>query len=357
LITHSYGAVEVPKKAVDDDKPEKEVIDDTEQKRLEQEERDKAKIERAHLLSISSNINVYPVLTPYNAHTDWVYNTQGGNVVPVEGLKNINSTEIYYGDGTDKEVLMFARTLAKKSTSSYNNTLREELAAAKAPIFPATGGADSDFTLNFGLIADSYYNRYSTEHASLCTIFRIPKTHMKHMKGFRHINEFFLRKEGNQITMATALIRWNTARILKAMLEPYKEMELDTLDQLPSIRNRLYAIRSYVTDNYSLIGKNDFQEELVSQLNRLTTLQRYTEENPEDSEGIAAMVKELTGTDATTVWAAETNLIRKTEELLNSLEDIAILRWVSIPEDSTAAANAQNDIANLLSVKGIKDLD
>jgi hypothetical protein len=211
---------------------------------------------------------------------------------------------------------------------------------------------------NTRMLVEYKHNVYfKPEFAPPTIIFKTSKQNMKHMKGLRHINDFFVRKEGNTITMATLLIRWNTARLMQEQLKKYDSIKLDTLEQLPTVQTKLEMCRKYIKANYTEAANPTLmRDELVTYMDRLSVLQRYVEDNPEDVETIASMIKELTGMNADTVLAVESPHLRAAEEVAQYLEDVKLFRWIHVPKDAQDVATMQSDIANFISVKGLRDL-
>jgi hypothetical protein len=182
---------------------------------------------------------------------------------------------------------------------------------------------------------------------------------MKSMKGFRHINDFFMRKENNAVTMATSLIRWNTARMMHNRLGRYKSIDLELLQQLPELSNKLYGCRNYIEANFKEHNQNhtkEMHEELIQLMDKLGTIQRFAEDNPEDVETIGEMIKQVSGMEAETVLSYHPMWAKLAEEVADALADLSLFRWLDVPDNDAGKAEMQADIANFISVKGIRDL-
>lgn len=345
---------------------EEDVTDDVEVAEKVRKQRVKMQDERKELLKTGDYINLYPVLVSAAIGNDGYtlpFN-DSPNPVAVKYLQAIESTEIYYGDSADNDPLKFAASLVLHNVTEANREKVTQLIAAGIQGAPtnniyaeANGVVLIRRNPNIGTNHSQRFEIYGPEHAPDTIIFRIPKKHMKSMKGFRHINDFFMRKEGKTITMAASLIRWNTARIVDDMIKRYDGIKEETLEQLPTLQAKLHSLRNYVEANYSTNPNwKEMRTELVQHMNRLAVVQRFAEDNPEDTETIAAMVKEVTGEQAEDVLSYHPLWVRLAEEVSAMLADVSMFRWIEVPDDSAKAAEMQADIANFISVKGLRDL-
>lgn len=291
----------------------------------------------------------------------------GTPTIKTAWLKDINHREVYYGNKNDAEALAIAGNIIDEQADSEKFEVEQpgynEWGALPHDLLPThslnlLSKLVSTIRIraigNDGRKLSWYHERYNASEFQPCILFQVANANVKHMKGFRHINEFFVRLEHKTVTMADALVRWNTARLMKKKLDEYKDIPLAALVQLPQLQVKLEMMRKYISANWSASPKMD-ESGFITLLDRLGTLQKFIEDNPEDLETAGAMVKELTSMDGDNVFVVHGNMLRGTDDLLPVLSELKILRWM----DANHASNDefQNDLANFISVKGLRDID
>ena len=101
--------------------------------------------------------------------------------------------------------------------------------------------------------------------------------------------------------MSNALVRWNTARIIKQHFHKLQFMAgLETIN--PDIHNEFLKIQKYVDANYRTLDFGSRQvagaepnhiTQLVSHLDKVGQFQLFVKENPEDKSAIAELAQRM----------------------------------------------------------------
>lgn len=191
-------------------------------------------------------------------------------------------------------------------------------------------------------------------------LLRISRSNARFYRNFRHIHYFFrdVRKMNgkNTLTMSNALIRWNTARVIKNMLD--QVVFYNNFTHYPELLNRYRFLRTFVDKHYrevsgkvmfnsELSGASDKTvEELTAHCDKIMELQLFVQENPEAGDAvIAKMARGLFGTITTRfgaevevqdAWAIDLGLYRDAKLLLSAGLEVATL-LNTVPHLNTAS--------------------
>ncbi len=287
--------------------------------------------------------------------------------VPTELLKNLDTSEIYYGNSIDKRAIELADMICSTGRRTYAQALYEK----KQEIIDAGGTVvtSSHFSINGvidgwaeTLLAVARDGRrglfmFASEPPYVGTL-QIAANNNKHMKGYYHINDFFYRATKDKITMASALINWNTARLIYQELSAYWEIDDKLLFSLPNLQARLSTLRRFVTSFYTddeeLLQKKHVTE-LVTLLDRMSTLQKFLSNNEDaDPQMIAGMIQEVGGDGQRAIDCMHLELFEEALEIKQVLQQLQILRWIEIPYNQEKEVS--QDVEDFINIKNVQDV-
>lgn len=212
--------------------------------------------------------------------------------VPVKEIGDWDESEIYYGNDADSETLQLVTFLTRDTRMPHPLLCRDE------------------DTINYysGIEAGRDYGVYPAD-AYRCThffenpeikIIKVSQQTTKYYRDFLHINKFFGRVENNTFTMSSILIKWNTARQIKAEL--YKLNFLWNYPFSSEKRETFRKLVEYVKVNYrEMAGFEDRNiapqaiQDLESHLDKVQQFQMFVQEN-KNPEDISKLAQEMWGT-------------------------------------------------------------
>jgi Histidine kinase-, DNA gyrase B-, and HSP90-like ATPase len=223
--------------------------------------------------------------------------------------------EVFWGNKADEKLLELAIELGLGSRTAGNsdeyNKLRQD--------FPGFNLARSGW---------SYHAVEGFSENSDLRIFRVAQNNVKYYRDFAHIERFFKVVKNKTITMSDALLKWNTARILKQSIG--KLQFLHNFEQISPKRAQMFKeltqfINKYHTDYYDDADSRP----LVGHLDRVMDFQLFVREHPEDTEAIAAMAKAYfnpsPGVEIRDGLAVDLSLVDNLNELLDWSANIRVM--------------------------------
>lgn len=129
---------------------------------------------------------------------------------------------------------------------------------------------DSDLILSLKLILQdntpdyTYYSTVFGISSQVLRVFKVSKKYTKYFKGIPHITRFFKHVQNNTIMMSEHLVKWNTARRIKPMLDSM--VGLYNLSIAPDARKfyrEMYTyIDTYYTRNHKLQDLEDYLDKI-----------------------------------------------------------------------------------------------
>lgn len=138
------------------------------------------------------------------------------------------------------------------------------------------------------------------QDTSKVRLLRVAQDNVKFYRDFKHITKFFKEIRKKTITMSNALVRWNTARLIKANMYKLRFMrEFETIN--PDLYNEFERIESYVESFYRTLdfgrqvqgAEPNHLTQLISHLDKVGQFQVFVKENSEDKAAIAELAKRM----------------------------------------------------------------
>jgi hypothetical protein len=132
--------------------------------------------------------------------------------------------------------------------------------------------------------------------------------------------------------MSEHLRKWNTARLMKKNM--YKLWFLQNFKLNPELRDKYLELRRYMdcyfSDATGMYGVREHHvEDLKQYLDAASTFQQYVAKNPEDTEGIAALAKQMLnpaeGTEIVDARALDLDVYNEFLELVDYVEPVQVL--------------------------------
>lgn len=192
---------------------------------------------------------------------------------------------------------------------------------------------NSDEWVTYG---SNYNSNYWFEENSTVRLLRVSQQNTKHFKDFKHITKFFKQLNGKTITMSNALVRWNTARKMKAEFD-----KISFLLGMENIAPHKYAqcvkVKDYIGKywrhldfKYTTLGADETTTgQLITYLDRVTEFQLFVRENLDNTEAISHFAKELfnpaPGVEIADGKALDTEIYDVFKELLEWSEPVSLL--------------------------------
>lgn len=369
-----YKEVVVP-----DDFDAKEEVED--EQTIEQV---KAKAERE---KIKREKGVIPIFTPRNVESSYIGNKMPDDgfrlyefqklEMPVEDIDHWDEEEVFYSNDKDMELLHLAAALTRPKDDKlgwsptiidYKSTpeekaAREELFKKYFNGYSSSGNgslySDPDFTKHKQFASHSHYTKtvatkeaYGVDwrDAARCHNFfetdggkpkvkliKVAQDRVKFFLDFKPIQRFFMDVKNKTLTMSNALIRWNTARVIREELDQL--LFLNNFDRfMPKYAQWYRELRQYVNANFRDMKqatkdskyyglKEDAFDGLVTHLDKVTQFQLFVRDNADKPEKIAELATSMFNpkTEINNSLSIEIDLYDKLKELLDFAQPIRIL--------------------------------
>lgn len=188
-------------------------------------------------------------------------------------------------------------------------------------------------------------------------LIKVAQENTKYYRDFKHITKFFKQIKGKTITMANALIRWNTARLLSQrigelqFLNGYGEINQARRDVYVKLTGYIMNYwRPFNVDTKVLGADETTTGQLISHLDKVGQFQLFVQENPTDTESIAQLAKEFfnpeKGVEITDGKAIDSEIYALYVELLDWAQPVRVLMNMVKPlvDNSTMDFDQQDEI-------------
>ncbi len=194
--------------------------------------------------------------------------------VAVAELEKLDDLELYYACQDYEQLLGLAASIT-------------------APFKEVNGHNQPGFAGSNGWAAKHCNSWFEGSNARLI---KVSKTNERYMgENHAHITSFFSRFKDGIITLSNLLIQWNTARLLHkhigdlAFMQNFKPIDAEIAARYRTIKqyHDIYHREHFNSDNTTAIA------EITQHLDKVTELQLFAHQNPDDAEGISAMAKQL----------------------------------------------------------------
>lgn len=228
--------------------------------------------------------------------------------------------EVFYGNNGDEQLLHLAALVVTPLRVCLDKSR-----CVSAHDKGYTGSAIHDFD-----------RVHTFQEDSLVRLFKVSQQNSRYFRDFRHITRFFKEIKGGIITMSNALVRWNTARIVREGL--YKLKFLEGFGSFnPQLKARYDRLVQYVEENWkdlrvygNTLGNNSsMMSSLISHLDNVAKLQLFVREFPDDAEAIGQLVREMfnpgEGVDIVDGLALDTEVYDLYHELLDWAEPVQVM--------------------------------
>lgn len=222
--------------------------------------------------------------------------------LPIIEINSWKEEEIFYGFDADAKKIEIAAFLTRP-LSKNDTDIREGHTYRSMDSW-----ADSK-----GLVLDP--NNVNSSEAIRCAhyydnkllkLVKVAAANSKFYRDFKHIEKFFIDIKNGKVTMASALIKWNTSRQIKQRLQ-----QLSFLYNFPfdlEKQNTFRNLCAYVQANYREVGEpakngtykhmtDDSYKDLIGHLDKVQQFQMFVK-NCEDAEQIKALAIEIWDNDA-----------------------------------------------------------
>lgn len=207
--------------------------------------------------------------------------------VTFEAIDKWPNDEIFYGNNQDDLLLQSAALITRplRNPNFTWNWERGEVDKLRVQGYPRLDNRD-------------YASLYAFRDKAPVRLFKVSQANQKFYRDFKHITSFFKTISNKTITMASALIRWNTGRLLS---ERFHEITfLKGFAQFSPDRHAAYdKIYNYIEKYYRPIsdlrvaGAGEMAQPLISHLDKVTQFQLFVRQNPDDAPAIAQLAKEM----------------------------------------------------------------
>lgn len=301
-----YEDIEVPKDftGTDEDEDLKDIED------LTEEEIKLAELSREERRKLEGKVIVNTPRTKNTLEATWVQRPgiQGMTAdiiatrlyewqkleVPVKEISEWEEEEIYYGNEGDIKTLEFVALLTR---DGRQESLVYPRAATETDNFSYRKQDKETFEKVYQIDCNQAY-RCTHFFDATVKIIKVAQNSNKLYKDFKHINKFFAQIQGKTITMSNTLIKWNTARLIRARLE-----EVGFLFNFPfnqSKQQSFRKLRDYVKSNYkSMDNLGTISDEnsrayttMVAHLDKVYQFQAFVKTSQDPTE-VAKLAQEL----------------------------------------------------------------
>lgn len=312
-------------------------------------EKVKAKEEREKIRRANGEI---PVFTPRNVTSSYIgsgvpeggyrlYEWQQINM-PVSDIDAWDEEEIFYGNEKDQELLHLVAAITRpKQELCWSPTQLDQIALMKIMQLYAVQGvhmtSDQTYKTKFYNVAGCHNFFRTTGEKPRVKLIKVAQERVKFFMDFKPIQRFFLDIKNKTLTMSSALIRWNTARLIHQELP--KLQFLRNFGRFhPRYRAWFIELDSYATQWYRELKdhtkddkyyglKQGAYDDLVRHMEKVTQFQLFVRDNPSEESKIAELAREMFNpkTEITDGLAIEIGMYDKLKELLDFAQPISIL--------------------------------
>lgn len=226
--------------------------------------------------------------------------------------------EIYYGSDVDSQTLEFVALLTR------NNTHQDVIYPRDIPYvnnwsWACEGVNFKEFDIR---ATDAWRCPYFFKPHGIRLI-KVAKDKVKLYQDFKHINKFFLRVNGNTITMSNKLVRWNTARLVKQQLNKLNfllnfPMDIEQKEKYKTLTE--YVKTNYVDmeiNNNAIKNNTQAYTDMIAHLDKVQQFQMLVSSGATSDE-IAVVAKEMwNSTSIQDGYAVELDILNLLNELLD----------------------------------------
>jgi len=263
------------------------------------------------------------IMTPRLKNTRYVY--QENRIyewqkieIPVAEIDTWEEEEIYYGTDADSSVIEFVALLNRDNTHDDIAYPRD-----KCVTNDWMYKREIDWKGSYDILGGEAYRCpfFFSPHG--VKLFKVAKDKVKLYQDFKHINKFFLRMNGNTLTMSNRLVKWNTARQVREQMH-----HLNFLFNLPldiEQKTKYHQLKAYVKEHYVEMsrGGSVYQHnsqaytDLLKHLDKVQQFQTLVKSGA-TSEDVALVAKEMwNSTDVQDAYAVDLDIIDTLNELLD----------------------------------------
>jgi hypothetical protein len=220
--------------------------------------------------------------------------------IPVAEIDEWNNPEVFYSSEDNASLLQLAACITRPG-QTLNEKIHWEEEEEHILNIPTS---NPPVTKKEWKERESYLTAYDGNPA--VKLVKVAKDKVKYYRDFKYIHEFFaqVHTKTKTITMSNALIRWNTARYIHEQLpklrflanfKPFHEEYSNLYNSMKNYCEQYYREVGEYTGKYKELVKVEY-DDMIRHLDKVTELQVFVREHPEDSQAIANLVRELFGT-------------------------------------------------------------
>ncbi len=266
--------------------------------------------------------------------------------VPISMLGALESEEVYVIDRNEQQELIFFVAALTRDSSPHNDPTSPNrrlgfgnTKSSESPVFSYQYWADKKwYRVNKETLSNMRvqpYDAYALQHffdSKEIALLQTTPESRPYTRNFLPINKFFSRITENKLTMSNVLIKWNTARIIKAKLH------IASFLYNWDIFNEVYAkyfqtLCDYVDQNYreveEYLSTGGFKQmtvstytDLISHLDKTQQFQEFVMTKPSEKD-LSDMAQYMFGneklTDAQAIDMNMMNILKKVTEYVNAV--------------------------------------
>lgn len=265
---------------------------------------------------------------------------------------------------------VFFASDAKQDDGSYQSDLLHIAAFLTRPARDVVGTAAIDVDDNtYGMSVENCDNCHNFFPAAKVKLIRVANDRKKYLQDFKPIEKFFLDIKGSKLTMSTALIEWNTSRLMVKEMDSLKF--LANYGLFHSDHHLLYKkLRKYFNTYYRDADKyvherdyhafsKDAYDNLITHLDKVSQFQLLIRDSPDDKDGIAAIAKSTFDADGIDSAAAIDLSIYDDFKMLLDYYMPVMVMLNEIPVlsgTSSIPAELEQEIRGYLAFKNVKTM-
>lgn len=267
----------------------------------------------------------------------------------IEVLDSIRK-EFYWGNNDDKDGVLLAAEIVGKSHSSKANALytarTEEEKVRRDDYWQKVGISDVEGNVYDTWAAAQLAHWGDPDTKVMLGI--IAKDNVRYVQDNHfHITEFYNRFQDGVLTMADALIRWNTGRIINGKIG-----SLRFLEGMANIDNARYTqyqeLIKYIKDTYTHVNPSNLKDAIIEHLDKVQLLQdAFRESTSDDNVYALSVAQELFGLEV-----AQSSIVGAIAVDMAQLDKLnELLVWASTIKDMLNMINALTNSYSTLNLE------
>lgn len=225
--------------------------------------------------------------------------------VSVSDIDNWKDDEIYYASDKPVGYKFNNREILESDLLHMIAHITRPRGYRDTPFAEITNTKDvEEYGINLGVkrpdISSCTHFFTTDSYTPKVKLVKVSQDRVRYVKDFSHAHKFFMQVKGKTLTMSSALLKWNTARLLKEHI-----LKLQFLNNFEIFHRRYYTwykeLKGYIQDHYrtftasdSKVGlSEDNYKSMVNHCDKVFELQKFVRDHKNEPDLIAQVVKEL----------------------------------------------------------------